>query len=187
MNSKRMLRVCLTMGMLVAFTVLFPSAAAAQGRCETLTGTITAQFQLLDVEPFAAWIGQAYLTFGKDPTVLTARLVDQNNGYKDHPTFKPDLSGNFAGYEILTFTIDSANWFQMSGHFIGIAGTTPYAYQFSEEGKITGGGGDFAAATGTISIHGSFVTGGGIGGPGPTLDTPWVWISEMHGSICGRQ
>jgi hypothetical protein len=181
MNSKWMRRVCLTVGMLVAFTVMFPSAATAQGKCETLIGTITAQAGDL------GWAGPAYLLFGKDPTVYTARLLDVNNGYKAHPWFKPDLSGNFAGYEILTFTIDNANSFQMSGHFVGIAGRTPYAYTFSEEGKITGGTGAFAAATGTITIHGSFVTGGGLDGPWDPVNTPWWWISEMHGSICGRQ
>jgi hypothetical protein len=156
--------------------------AYAQGKCAPLSGTITAQ---LDFQQ-GAWVGQAYLAFGKNPPVI-ATIVDRSLGYKAHPSFKPDGSGNIAGDEELTFTIkDSPDWFIMTGKFVGIAGTTPYFYGFSETGKVTSGGGQFDDLTGNISIHGSFVVPAGALPTDPPLG-PFVWVAQMTGSVCRQK
>ena len=103
------------------------------------------------------------------------------NGYKDHPSHvKPDGSMNFAGDEILTFTIDGVGSFTMAGHFLCVGGAT-LACGSSEEGE--GGGREqapFAGMTGTISIHGSAVFFGSL----PTDEDPWLWVAQMTGSVC---
>jgi hypothetical protein len=150
---------------LVAFIAV---PAAGQGRCTPLEGTITGQFDFGS----DAWVGQAYLSFNGGPVISTS-LVDNNAGYKEHP-----MRQNFAGYEILTFTANGGSTFQMSGQFIGVKATTPYAYAFSETGKIIPetATGAFEGMTGSMSIHGSFVAGDGA--------APWLWIAEITGSAC---
>ena len=73
----------------------------------------------------------------------------------------------------------------MAGHFIGVAGTTPFFGGFSEEGKVVpeAGTGQFAGMTGNISSHGSAVAGQAE----PTDDNPWLWIAQMTGSVCKAQ
>ena len=63
-----------------------------------------------------------------------------NNGYKDHPSHvKPDGSLNFAGDEILTYTIDGVGSFTMAAHFLCVGGATPAFCGFSEEVKVVAG------------------------------------------------
>ena len=161
--------------------------AYAQGKCAPLSGTITAEFNLDFNDPnFLQWEGQAYLAFGKNPPVV-ATILDKSMGSKAHPSLKPDGSGNIAGDEELTFTIkDSPDWFIMTGKFVGIAGTTPYFYGFSETGKVTSGGGQFDDLTGNISIHGSFVVPAGALPTDPPLG-PFVWVAQMTGSVCRQK
>ena len=87
----------------------------------------------------------------------------------------------FAGYEILTYTIDGVGSFQMSAHFLCVGGT-PAFRGFSEEGKLVpeAGTGQFAGAKGNIAIHGSAV----FFGTEPTAADPWLWTAQMSGSIC---
>lgn len=98
---------------------------------------------------------------------------------------KPDGSGNFAGYELWTFTIDGVGSFQTTTQFIAVAGTTPFASGISETGKVVAAAGtdSFAGMTGTISNHGTFVAGQGE----PTADNPWLALSQMTGSVCMAQ
>jgi hypothetical protein len=184
MRAKGVGQIAFICVIVIASIGVFAAAADAQSNCTGLRGTITGQFVPAGPEG-TGWYAHAYLSLGKDETVLAAKLLDQNDGYKDHPTFT-DPSGNFAGDEVLMFTIAGAGTFQMKGHFIGVAGTTPYAYQFNETGKIAAGTGDFAGMTGSLSIHGSFVTGGGLAA-GPSEDHPWVWIAQMTGTVCRAQ
>jgi hypothetical protein len=103
--------------------VLLAAPARAAGNCMDLDGTIAGHFEMLGSEG-PGWYGRAYLTFGNDPTVLAANLVDLNNGYKDHPS----KHGNFAGYEILTYTIDGVGSFRMDAHLLCEAGgSLPFA------------------------------------------------------------
>jgi hypothetical protein len=163
----------------VASAILVATLAHAQGNCMALGGTIAGHFEMAGPQG-PGWYGWAYLTFGNDPTVLAARLVDLSNGYKDHPSHvKPDGSGNFAGDEILTYTIDAVGSFQMTGHCLCVGGATPSFCGFSEEGKVVAGTGSFAEITGNISIHGMAVFAGE-----PTEDNPWLWIAQMTGSVC---
>jgi hypothetical protein len=166
----------------LATTALPAAPAHAEANCMALNGTIAGHYEFGGPDG-DAWYGWAFLRFGNDLTVYAARLVDQNDGYKGHPSHvKPDGSGNFAGYEILTFTVEGLGSFQMTGHFIAMAGTTPYFSGFSEEGKLVpeAGTGQFAGMTGNVSSHGS-----AIAGPwSPTQDNPWIWISQMTGSVC---
>jgi hypothetical protein len=159
--------------------VLAAAPARAAGNCTALDGTIAAHFEIAGSQG-PGWYGRAYLTFGKAPTVLTAALVDLNNGYKAHPG-EPML----AGYEILTCTIDGVGSFQMAGHFLCTAGATPNFCGFSEEGKIVpeAGTGESAGMTGNISSHGSAV----FFLPVPTEADPWLWIAQMTGSVCKAQ
>ena len=169
-----------TLVVLALFGLSTPPAYA-QGKCAPLSGTITAEFNLDFNDPnFLQWEGQAYLAFGKNPPVV-ATITDVGLGYKAHPS-KPDGSGNFAGYEELTFTLSEEDSFKMTGQFIGVAGTTPYFYGFSETGKVTSGEGQFEDLTGNISIHGSFVLGMGTEGPGP-----FVWVAQMTGAVCHQK
>jgi hypothetical protein len=165
----------------LASAVLLAAPARAEGNCTALGGTIAGHFEFGGPQG-DGWYGWAFLTFGNDPTVFPARLVDLNNGYKDHPSHvKPDGSGNFAGDEILTFTIDGVGSFQEAAHFLCVGGSTPAYCGFSEEGKITpeAGTGQFAGMTGNISTHGSAVFYGL-----PTEDNPWIWIAQITGSVC---
>jgi hypothetical protein len=167
----------------VLAAVLLAAPARAQGNCQALGGTIAAHFEMAGLEG-PGWYGRSYLTFGKDPTVLGANLVDLNNGYKDHPSHvKPDGSMNFAGDEILTFTIDGVGSFTMAGHFLCVGGATPFFCGFSEEGKVVAGTGSFAGMMGNISIRGSGV----FFGSEPTEVDPWLWIAQLSGSVCKAQ
>jgi hypothetical protein len=179
MSSRNWTRIAIVSCVVLA-AVLLAAPARAQGNCQALGGTIAGHFEFGGAQG-DGWYGWAFLTFGNDPTVFPARLVDLNEGYKDHPSHvKPDGSGNFAGYEILTLTIDGVGSFQMTGHFICMAGTTPYEYGFAETGKVEAGTGSFAGMTGNISIHGTGV----FGQAEPTQDNPWLWIAQMTGSVC---
>jgi hypothetical protein len=172
-------RTALLSCLVLAIAALLPKPALAQGNCRSLSGTIVASLDL-NYPGGGAWVGKAYLTFGKDPTIHVAELVDVNDGYKAHPTFKPDGSGNFAGDEILTFTFGGGlDSFQMKGHFICMAGSTPNYYGFSEEGKLVpeAGTGEYKGMTGNISSHGSAAGGTGF-------EPPWLWISQLTGSVC---
>jgi hypothetical protein len=165
----------------VLASVLLAAPAHAEGNCTALNGTIAAHFEVAGSQG-PGWYGWAYLTFGNDPTLLAARLVDLNNGFKDHPNHvKPNSFGNFAGYEILTFTIDGVGSFQLDAQFLCVAGATPFFCGFSEEGKIIpeAGTGQFEGMTGTVSEHGSAVLEGE-----PTADNPWLWIAQLNGSVC---
>lgn len=169
-------RIALLSCVVLVLTALLAMPALAQGKCKSLDGTIVAAWDPGQV----AWVGWAYLTFGKDPTVYAARLVDLNNGYKAHPWFKPDGSGNFAGDEILTFTVDGVGSFQVNGHFLCVGPTQSYC-GFSEEGKLVpeAGTGAFIGMRGNISSHGS-AAGGDLDHPAD----PWYWIAQMTGSVC---
>lgn len=159
----------------LALAALLATPALAQGNCMALGGIIAAHYEFGGLEG-DGWYGTAYLTLGKDPTILPAKLVDLNSGSKDHP-----FKANFAGDEILTFTIEGRGSFKMSGHFICVAGSGPYFCGFSEEGKLVpdAGTGEYAGMTGNISSHGSAVFGWE-----PTTDNPWIWISQLTGSVC---
>ena len=165
-----------TVACVVLAAVLLAAPARAAGNCQSLDGTIAAHFDMAGSEG-PAWYGRAYLTFDNDPTVFVADLVDLNNGYKDHP----NTHGNFAGYEILTFTI-GADKFRMDGQFLCLAQGKPSFCWFSEEGKLVpeAGTGKFAGMTGHISIHGS----GAFFGNEPTPADPWLWTAKMTGSLC---
>jgi len=176
MRTERRWSLAVATLVVLALLGLSTPPAYAQGKCATLSGTITAQLDFAQ----EAWVGQAYLAFGKNPPVV-ASIKDVGLGYKAHPS-KPDGSGNFAGYEELTFTLSETDSFTMTGQFIGVAGTTPYFYGFSETGKVTSGEGQFEDLTGNISIHGSFVLGIGTTGPGP-----FVWVAQMTGSVCHQK
>ena len=164
----------------LVLATLFAAPVLAQANCKTLSGIIAGHYELGGPEG-DGWYGWAYMTFGKDTTLYTAKLVDLNNGYKDHPfQTKANSFGNFAGDEILTFTIGPDS-FQMAGHFICTAGSSPFYCGFSEEGKVVpeAGTGQFAGMRGNISIHGSAVVAGD-----PTPENPWLWIAQMTGSVC---
>jgi hypothetical protein len=166
----------------VLVSVLLAAPARAQSKCTAVAGSIAAHFDFLgDQGP--GWYGWAYLTFGNDPTLLAGRLVDLNNGSKDHPInpIKPNSYGNFAGYELLTFTIEGVGSFQLDAQFLCVGGSTPYFCGFSEEGKLVpeAGTGQFAGMTGNISERGAAVFEGE-----PTADNPWLWVAQMTGSIC---
>src|SRR5512132_1917487 len=183
MNSRNWTRFAIVSCIVLA-AVLLAAPAHAQGKCVALGGTIAGHFDFAGPQG-PGWYGWAYLTFGNDPTVLPARLVDLNDGSKDHPSHvKPDGSGNFAGYEILTYTIDGVGSFQMAGQFLCVGGTTPGFCGFAEEGKINpeAGTGEFAGMTGNISSRGSAVFYGAL-----TPDNPWIWIAQMTGSVCKAQ
>jgi hypothetical protein len=177
MRSKNWYRFAIV-SCVVLVAVLLAAPARAQGNCTALGGTIAAHFEFAGSQG-PGWYGRAYLTFGKDPTVLNAALVDLNNGYKEHPI------RNLAGDEILTFTVEGVGSFQMAGHFLCAVGSTPYLCGgFSEEGKVIpeAGTGQFAGMTGNISIHGSAVA-----DVFPIEDNPWLWIAQMTGSVCNAQ
>jgi hypothetical protein len=179
MSSRNWTRIAIVSCVVLA-AVLLAAPARAQGNCEALGGTIAAHFEMAGLDG-PGWYGRAYLTFGNDPTVLPASLVDLNNGYKDHPSHvKPDGSLNFAGDEILTYTVNGVGSFTMAAHFLCVGGATPAFCGFSEEGKVVAGTGSFAGMTGTISIHGSAV----FFGIEPTDEDPWLWIAQMTGSVC---
>jgi hypothetical protein len=166
---------------LVGFAIvmlLLAPAAAAQNRCESLDGTISAQYLWIGPGEFDyGWVGQAYLSFGPGP-VMRAAITDTATGSK--PPLAP-RNGNFGGLEILTFTFPTGS-FQVEGHFTATKGTTPYAYGFSEEGKILPGGTyPFDGMTGNVSIRGKFTVPDG----GPTADDPFVWLAQISGSACG--
>jgi hypothetical protein len=182
MRSRDWTRFAVISCIVLASAVLLATPAQAAGNCTSLGGTIAGHFEFGGAQG-PGWYGWAFLTFGNDPTVLPARLVDLNNGVKDHPSHvKSDGTGNFAGDEILTYTIDGVGSFQMSGHFLCVGSTTPAFCGFSEEGKINpeAGTGQFAGMTGNVSSHGSAV----FFGPEPTEDNPWIWIAQMTGSVC---
>lgn len=178
MSSRNWARFVIVPCVVVA-TVLLAAPARAQVNCTALDGTIAAHFDMLGAEG-PAWYGRAYLTFGSDPTVFVANLVDLNNGSKDHPNSR----GNFAGYELLTFTI-GVDSFRLDAHFLCLAEGKPAFCWFSEEGKLVpeAGTGRFAGMTGNISIHGSAA----FFGNEPTADDPWLWTAKMTGSVCKAQ
>ena len=177
------MRFALLSCIVLAIAALLATPALAQNKCTSLAGTIVGTWDPSVPNPYTgstgAWVGWAYLTFGKDPTVFPASLVDLNNGYKDHP-FRalPNGSASFAGNEILTFTVKDVGSFQMSGHFLCVAGSPTYC-GFSEEGKLVpeAGTGEYAGMTGNISSHGMAA---GIGTP----EQPAYWVSQMTGSVC---
>jgi len=175
MSSKNRTRFA-TVSCVALAMVLLAAPARAAGNCQALDGTIAGHFEIAGSEG-PGWYGRAYLTFGSDPTVLVADLVDLNNGSKDHP----NSHGNFAGYELLTFTI-GVDSFRLDAQFLCLSEGKPAFCWFSEEGKLVpaAGTGQFAGATGNISIHGSAAFFGDV----PTTDDPWLWTAKMTGSVC---
>ncbi len=173
------IRFALMSCLVLALAALLAAPVQAQANCSSLSGTIVGSLDMAGAQG-PGWYGWAYLTFGKDPTVYAARLVDLNDGYKDHP-FRVLDNGSmaFAGNEILTFTVDGVGSFQMNGHFTCVAGSTPNFCGFSEEGKLApdAGTGDYAGMKGNISSH-------GMAAGGTAADQPWYWISQMTGSVC---
>lgn len=178
---RRTLETALILTFVVAADGALAPTTAAQGDCVSLSGTIAGEF-IRGGPQGNGWYAKAYLSFGRDDTVIVADLFDRNNGRKQHPSLN-DPSGNFAGDEILTFSIDAETSLVVDAHFIGVAGSTPYAYAFNEVGKIVEGTGWFGGATGNVSIHGSFVKVGAA----PNPDYPWLWIAQMTGSVCRLQ
>src|SRR5512135_823190 len=156
--------------------VLLAAPARAQGSCQALDGTIAAHFDLAGSQG-PGWYGRTYLTFGNDPPVFVADLVDLNNGYKDHP----NKHGNFAGYEILTFTIGGDS-FRVDAQFLCLAEGKPFFCSYSAQGHLIpeAGTGRFAGMTGNISIHGT----GAFFGDEPTTVDPWLWTANMSGLVC---
>ncbi len=177
------MRYALMSCLVLALAALLATPALAQGTCMPLAGTIAGTWDPAVPNPYTgipgAWVGWAYLTFGKDPTVITARLVDQNNGLKDRPfRVRENGSASFAGDEVLTFMVDGVGSFQMNGHFVCVAGSPTFC-GFSEEGKLVpeAGTGEYAGMTGNISSH-------GMGAGAGVADQPAYWISQMTGSVC---
>lgn len=177
MSSKDWSRFSIVSCIVLASVVLAAAPARAAGNCTALDGTIAAHFDFAGSQG-PGWYGRAYLTFGNDPTVFVADLVDLNNGSKDHP----NKHGNFAGYEILTYTIDGVGSFRMDAQFLCLAEGKPAYCGFSEEGKLIpeAGTGQFAGTSGNISIHGSAA----FFGNEPTTVDPWLWTAKMTGSVC---
>ncbi len=177
MSSRTWTRLSIVSCIVLASVILAAAPARAAGNCVALDGAIAAHFDFAGPQG-PAWYGRTYLTFGNDPTVFAADLVDLNNGYKDHP----NKNGNFAGYEILTFTIDGVGSFQVDAQFLCLAEGKPAYCGFSEQGKLIpeAGTGEFAGMKGNISIHGSAA----FFGNEPTAIDPWLWTAKMSGSVC---
>jgi hypothetical protein len=182
MSARNWTRFSIVSCIVLASAILAAVPAQAQGNCTDLKGSIAAHFDFAGSQG-PGWYGWAYMTFGNDPTLIAARLVDLNNGYKAHPIspIKPNSAGNFAGYEILTFTVDGVGSFQLDAQFLCAAGATPFFCGFSEQGRLVpeAGTGQFAGMTGNISERGEAVFEGE-----PTSDNPWLWVAQMSGSVC---
>jgi len=179
MRSRTLLGLAFAVCLALAMAVAAPLARAA-GNCTAVAGTILGHYDF-DGPEGPAWYGWAYLTFGKDPTVWSARLVDLNDGYRANP-----YKANFAGYEILTYTIDGVGSFQTNSHFLCTAGATPNFCGFSEEGAVDpeAGTGLFEGMSGSIASRGE--AGWGSDPAGPTPDQPWLWIAQLTGTLCKK-
>ena len=180
MSSRSWIRFAVVSCVVLA-AALLAAPARADGTCMALEGSIAAHYEMAGSQG-PGWYGRSYLTLGKDPTNYAATLVDLNNGSKDHP-FRvfPDGSATFAGFELLTFTLDGGGSFLLDAGFICVGGTPGFC-AFSEQGKIVpeAGTGQFAGMKGNASIHGSGV----FVGAEPTATDPWLWTAKINGTLC---
>lgn len=202
MRSKKASRFALLVA--VAAAVAIVAAPAAAQTCVPVKGTIVGHLRIFgpaNVPDFLAflppgvfentewdgeggWYGWAYLQFGKASPVSLI-LVDHGIPGTSKPL--KEGSESFRGDEILTFKLPgSAGSFQMRGSFLALAGQAPYLFTFTENGRITGGEGQYSGASGFLTINGLFTT-----GPSETFidaaHDPFVWIAQVHGMYCGAR
>ena len=168
--------VCRTVAAAIILMVFaaVPAGAQAPKGCGTLVGSLAAQ-----VDREQGWVGQGYLAIdGAEP--IAAELVDR-------PLGPPRTTAQgMWGTEELTFTQKGPGdvvlgTLVMRVDFLGMATPAPFMAQYHATGKLTGSG-IYADATGSVTIQGS-----AIADPMnvPPRVWPFVWMAEIHGSICG--
>lgn len=136
-----------------------------------ITGTIWGSFT------GSSWAGHALVQLGDDEPMLAA-MVDVAT---QEPAFRDD--GSFYGAEIITFTFNEEDSFQVVGAYNAYPGATPnlFTYVMKGPGKIENPTGVFKEAnlTGSVTICGPFVFPFGEEGllPGP------AWIAQVKGKV----
>jgi hypothetical protein len=154
----------------VAAIVLALAAAPAWAQrpngCQSLAGSLAASIDWVR----GGWVGKAFLSMGSGGPVAFD-LEDSSAGYKDRNN--PKMLWGSEHYLLtsaggtLIFDVD----------FLGSPSSAPFMGQYGAEGRINGGTGSYASASGNVSVH------------GPWLFAPPVssWMSEIKGTICGVQ
>ena len=122
--------------------------------------------------------GEGYLAFGHDEPIVTD-LVDRSAGAG------PNKAGGLSGEETPTFTSTEGN-LVIPVRFWGSAKQVPYMNEYIASGNISGTGA-FSRATGNVTVHGQYIVDMGIFQNRPPNAWPWVWMAEIHGTICGRK
>ncbi len=171
----------------VAFTVLVvllvlggPAAAQAQNGCQGLSGSLAA-----NLVPGVGWVGQGYLSIGEAAPVVTS-VVDVSVP----PGPVPNGQG-IAGTEELTFTQPAPNpndpavgTIVMRVDFSGAPLQAPFLAKYHAAGKISGTG-IYENGSGSVTIQGTALFDPIVMQNQPPRAWPFVWMAEIHGSICG--
>ena len=71
----------------------------------------------------------------------------------------------------------------MAVDFMGMFGSTPTLAQYNASGKVIGGTGQYANASGNVTAHGPFI----LALPPLAFPPLGAWIAELKGTVCGVQ
>jgi len=118
-------------------------------------------------------VGHLLVSIGDEPAKV-ATLVDRNTG------MNPNADGTITGSETISLSfVDGSGSFDILGKFVVTPSATPALAYLSEAGQIVNGTGNYACASGWVSVQGPFLL------PfTPSVQGSPQWIAELHGEIC---
>jgi hypothetical protein len=163
----------------IILVTLAAAPAASQGQkggCQVLVGSVTAQHDGFN------WVGQGYLTFDHGEPIAT-ELVDRSMG-------APRMTRQgLWGKEELTFTQkdqggQTLGTIVMNVDFVAMATPVIFLSQYNATGTVAGTG-IYENASGSVTIHGPALADSNVFQGLPPRAWPFVWMAEVHGSICG--
>lgn len=174
-------RLTVVAAIIVVVAVASPGFAQEPKDCQSLAGSLGASLNLSE----GGWSGTAFLAIGKALPVK-ADLKDESLTTRTKPPFAPfEHKSGLWGAERYIFTFGAAeddNTLLMEVDYMGMFTPAPFLAQYNATGKIIGGTGAYANASGNVTAHGPFIVAPLPGGP------PFsAWMAELKGTICGVQ
>ena len=172
-------RLTVVAAIIAAVAVASPGFAQEPKDCQSLAGSLGASLNLSE----GGWSGTAFLAIGKAAPVK-ADLKDESLPTRTSPPFAPfEHKNGLWGAERYIFTFNAENTLEMEVDFMGMFTPAPFLAQYNASGKITGGTGAFANASGNVTAHGPFI----VALPPASLPPFSAWMAELKGTICGVQ
>ena len=163
-----------------------PAFAQQDGGCQSLAGSLAANLRIAmipnppnDPVPVPEWYGTAFLAIGK-AAPLQAALTDKPLRRSKPQPPNGKLGWALWGAEMYILTFADGELY-MEVDYMAMFSPAPFMADYNASGKITGGTGEYAGASGNVTVHGPFVA---LPPGGPVFGH---WISELKGVICGVQ